>query len=153
MSSIDRGRKVDFGYGATPEDALLAVLQRQPAFDPHDAEYIGGRPDFMDVDTKYIHEHDWSEYDSSSNSSLVPDQDDGSIVQIKRPYDIGDLTDKIRITISNIWAEVNYREDDRANVKFQFSVDIDESQLTGERRVTGELDKTWKCERISTEPK
>jgi hypothetical protein len=153
MTGINRGLKFDYGYGATPEDALLAVLQRQPAFEPSNAEYIGDKPDFMDVNVTEISRHNWESYDASSDSLLTPDQDDGPIVQIKQPYDMGNIKDKVHIAISNVWMEVDWDEDERADVKFRFTIELDGPQWTGDRRVTGTLDKTWKCERMSTEPK
>lgn len=64
--------------------------------------------------------------------------------------------DKVQISITNVWVDVVRPvtgEEERANVRFRFTIDLDERQWRGDHRVTGELDKTWKCERISTEPK
>ena len=155
MESVNRSAKVDVGYGATPEAALLAVLQCQPAFEPHDAEYPDTKPDFMDVDVKWIDAHDWQAYRSPADAPSHPDRGDGPIVQIKRPYDLPS-GDKVRIILSNVWVDVIRPvagEEKRADVLFRFTIDLDERQWTGDYRVTGEMDKTWKCERMSTEPK
>lgn len=155
MESVSQGAKVDVGYGATPEAALLAVLQRQPAFEPHDAKYLGAKPDFMDLGVKWIDTHDWQAYSSPPDSPSRPDQGDGPVVQLSRPYDLPS-GDKVRIAITNVWVDVIRPvagEEKRANVRFRFTIDLDERQWTGDYPITGELDKTWKCERISTEPK
>lgn len=146
-------RGMDIAYGSTPEDALRGVLQKQIAFDPHDAEYIGERPAFMDVKTTDIDRHDWSQYqqkESIKDDLLGPDAEPR--ITFKSPYTmLDDSEERIRIRIDNVWLEVN-RDGGRAEVKFQFAIDLREREWEGEDLPRSELESVWKCERKSTEP-
>jgi hypothetical protein len=152
--TVDSARSgQDIAYGITPEDALRGVLQKQIAFDPYDAEYIGHRPAFMDVETGEVDFHDWTQYQEKEGiEDAVLGSDAGPRVTISRPYNMIDGSeDRVRIRIENVWLEVN-RGKGRAEVKFDFALDLREREWDGEDHPRSALESTWKCERKSTNP-
>lgn len=148
------GYNPDVAYGTTPEQALYAVIEQQPAFNTRDPQYIGERPEFMDVKTHDFDLHDWGQYER--NRSHVPGtKSDPPYVSTRDAIDIVPENNEVRkrFTIENVWINVGYGDwdDDRAEVKFKFSIQMRQSAWDGvDEPRPGDLQ--WYCERISTEP-
>lgn len=151
MAKVESGVDVDVAYGETPESALMSILAKQPAFDTKDAEYVGERPGFMDVKAgMYFNDHDWEQY-ARGEPSHKEVKGGSPHIHERIVYDKPMTEDqRIQIRLTNIWAEVN-RGDGRVEVKFQFSVQLRESELKGEMDLR-DRDHHWRCERMSTEP-
>lgn len=145
---VTSGAPYDVAYGRTPEKALMGVLSLQPVFGTREAYYLGERPEFMDVtaDWRFL-EHDWSQYDEGE--SAIASMSEGPKYHRRLRAETADP--RWTITLSNVWLEVEFHDDERANVKFKFSIQLRESELEGESRMC-EGDHHWRCERMSTEP-
>lgn len=146
---------IDTAYGKTPQEALEACLLKHYAFSNVDMEFLNGRPEFMDLEARDVHRHDWDQYDEEG--PMPSNRSEGPTVSTRRVWDTPTSEeDRYCITINNVWCEVSANElhDDplgeRAHVRFQFSLQLRESALTGEDE-SRPGDDLWSCERMSTE--
>lgn len=101
------GYNPDVAYGTTPEQALYAVIEQQSAFNTRDPQYIGERPEFMEVKTHDFDLHDWGQYEE--NRSHVPGtKSDPPYVSTRDTIDIVPENNEVRkrLTIENVWVNV-----------------------------------------------
>lgn len=146
---------IDIAYGKTPQEALEACLMKHYAFSNVDTEFLNGRAEFMDIEPRDVHRHDWDQYDEEG--PMPSSSSKGPTVSARRSKDTPSSNeDRYRITVDNVWCEVSANEFDddplgeRARVRFKFSLQLRESAWTGEDE-SRPGDDLWSCERMSTE--
>lgn len=150
LEKITAGVPLDDAYGRTPEKALLRLLEQHPDLESQGAFYRGGRPAFMDVKaTRDFYRHDWDQYEQPEGVDRLVDGDRVRFAS-RVAYDAPITPDqRILISLSNVRLVVP-RGDRWQSVKFDFSIQMRESELEGEEELR-DGDHHWRCERKSTE--
>lgn len=134
--------KVDIAHGLTPEEAVVKVIQQQPAFSPdRDNKYISPRPALMNSKPRHLGEAKFdSEAERPSGVDPVVFVDHDSV---REGYS--------RVVIRNVWLEVDWT-DGMAEVKFRISLTAPTDAISGEKPIAYGAHR-WRAERMSTEPR
>ncbi|WP_162994068.1 hypothetical protein [Halalkalicoccus subterraneus] len=156
MAALESSASIDISYDRTPEKAILNVLQKHPDFNACDADYVGRRPGFWNVEPHEFHSHDWGQYEwgESFESDVKGYPLTISVCDRIDPVPEGKEGRK-HLTIENILLNVRRakpegEEKGRASVRFQLTLQMRQSVWNEiESAYPGDLQ--WRAERISTQ--
>lgn len=133
-------KKIDIAYGVTPEEAIVKIIQQQPAFTPNRKNgYISSKPELMNTKPQHVCE---VEVDSD------PPQPSGVEPVVYVEHD-GLRDGYSRVVIENVWLVVDWT-DGPAKVKFRISLVAPTDAIEGDKTIPYGTYR-WKAERMSTE--
>jgi len=137
---------IDTGWGLTPREAILSVIQRHTAFSPHGTEILTDDPDeILKVHRKHLPKVDWENKHTNERHSTV---DDGMKISSITKANKG--AEVVQVKIENIWVRVG-GESGVAKVKYKTTITAPSDQYESGESLFNWVGLGWVAERVSTE--